>query len=74
MALTTNWCCVLQRNVTRVTNLEGEIVSVICPEFQASTGICCLKQHAFQGGPLFWLFRRADGNPIENPAPRCTLA
>jgi hypothetical protein len=57
-----------------VTNLEGEIVSVICPEFQASTGICRLKEHAFQGGLLSELLRRADENPIENPAPRCTLA
>ena len=74
MALTSIWCCVLQRNVTRVTNLADEIVSVICPEFEASTGICHLKQSAFQGGLLSELLRRADENPLDNPAPRCTLA
>jgi hypothetical protein len=73
-ALTSSWCCVLQKNVTRVTNLEGEIVSVICPEFQVSTGICRLKEHAFQDGLLSELLRRVDENAIENPEPRCMLA
>jgi hypothetical protein len=74
MALTSTWCCVLQKNVTRVTNLEGEIVSVVCSEFEVPTGICRLKKSAFQGGLLSELLRRADENAIENPEPRCTLA
>ena len=74
MALTSSWCCVLQSNVTRVTDLEGEVVSVICPEFEAPTGTCRLKRSAFQDGLLSELLRRADENPIEHPAARCTLA
>jgi hypothetical protein len=74
MALTSSWCCVLQKNVTRVTNLEGEIVSVVCPEFEVPTGICRLKKSAFQGGLLSEFLRHADENAIENPEPRCTLA
>jgi hypothetical protein len=57
-----------------VTNREDQIVSVICPEFEAPTGICHLKQSAFQDGLLSDLFGRADDNPLDNPAPRCTLA
>jgi hypothetical protein len=74
MALTSIWCCVLQRHITRVTNVEDEIVSVVCPEFQAPTGICRLKTSALQGGLLSDLLRRGDENSLENPAPRCTLA
>jgi hypothetical protein len=57
-----------------VTNREDQIVSVICPEFEAPTGICHLKQSAFQDGLLSDLLGRADDNPLDNPAPRCTLA
>ena len=74
MTLTSSWCCVLQSNVTRVTDLEGEVVSVVCREFEAPTGTCRLKRGAFQGGLLSELFRPADENLIENPAVRCTLA
>jgi len=57
-----------------VTNLEDEIVSVICPEFEAPTGISHLKQSAFKGGLLSELLRRVDEDPLDIPAPRCTLA
>jgi hypothetical protein len=74
MALITNYCCVLQGNVTRVIDIDGEVVSVICPEFETQRGICHVKESAFQGGMLSELFRRADGTPLDNPVPRCTLA
>ena len=57
-----------------MTNLEDEIVSVVCPEFDVPTDICRLKKKAFQAGVLSELFGRAGENPIENPTPRCPLA
>jgi hypothetical protein len=74
MALTSIWCCALQRSVTRVTNLEDEVVAVICPEVDAPTGICRLKTSELRGGVLADLLRRGDENPMDNPAPRCTIA
>jgi hypothetical protein len=57
-----------------VTDLENEVVVVICPEVDAPTGICRLKTNELRDGLLGDLLRRGDENPMENPAPRCTLA
>ena len=37
-------CPVLGANVTRVTDLEGEMPKLICAEYDEPTGICRLKK------------------------------
>jgi hypothetical protein len=74
MALTSIWCCVLQRHITRVSNVENEVVAVVCPEVDVPRGACRLKTIALRGGFVSDLLRLDDANPIETSAPRCPLA
>ena len=74
MSLTSLWCCALQRSVTRVTNVGGEVVAVICPEVEEATGVCRLKTSALRDGVLADLLRQGDETLAEKPPPRCTIA
>ena len=74
MSLTSLWCCALQRSVTRVTNVGGEVVAVICPEVEEATGACRLKTSALRDGMLADLLRKGDETLTEKPPPRCTIA
>ena len=58
MSLTSLWCCALQRSVTRVTSVGGEVVAVICPEVEEATGVCRLKSSALRDGVLADLLRQ----------------
>ena len=60
MAITTIRCDVLGANVSRVTDLEGMVMRVICPEYQEPTGICRLRSEANKGGPLSRLLERVE--------------
>jgi hypothetical protein len=74
MAITSAWCSVLQATVTRVTTLEGEVTTVICPEFEPLMKTCRLKKMAGLGGPLSQLLERVSEETLANPAPRCHVA
>ena len=74
MAITSAWCSVLQTNVSRLTTLEGEVSTVICPEFEPVTRTCRLKKAAGLGGPLSQLLERVSEEALSSPAPRCNLA
>jgi hypothetical protein len=74
MAITTTWCPVLQANVTKVTTLEDEVTSLICPEFEPLMKTCRLKKMAGLGGPLSQLLERVSEEALSSPAPRCNLA
>ena len=74
MALTTIWCCLLRRDVVRVTNLEDDIVAIACPDFQVSTGVCSLKTSVLQEERLLAFQERGQRNPIDRPPVRCKLA
>ena len=43
---------ILGANITRVSDLEGEMTKIICAEYDEPTGICRLKKSAAQGGML----------------------
>ena len=74
MAITSAWCSVLQTSVARLTTLEGEVSTVICPEFEPVTRTCRLKKAAVLGGPLSQLLERVSEEALSSPAPRCNLA
>jgi hypothetical protein len=69
MAIITGWCPVLQENVTRITTFEGEVTTVVCPEFEPHTKGCRLKKAAGLGGPLSQLLDASPRarSPIPNP-------
>jgi hypothetical protein len=71
MSFETAWCPVMQANVTKVMNFEGETTTVICPEFEPLTKTCRLKKAAGLGGPLSQLVERVSEQTLSDPAPRC---
>ena len=73
MAIVSVRCQVLGASVTRVTDLEGEVTALICPEFEEPTGICRLKKNARQGGPLSQLLERVSEDALETRTTRCNL-
>jgi hypothetical protein len=74
MAITSAWCSVLQASIPRLTTLEGEVSTVVCPEFEPVTRTCRLKKAVGRGGPLSQLLERVSEQALRSPAPRCNLA
>lgn len=74
MAIKSVHCHVLQANVTVVSDLEGGISRVICPEYDAPFGICRLKQSAESGGPLSQLLERVSEGTLDTRTTRCDIA
>jgi hypothetical protein len=73
MAITSVHCPVLHTTVKRVTDLEGEVVRVICPEYDEPTEGCRLKKTAYQGGPLAQLLERAEEGTLNRRTVHCDL-
>lgn len=73
MPITSVRCPVLQANVTRITDLEGEVTRVICPEYEDPTGICRIKQGARTGGPLSQFLERVSEETLDRRTTRCDL-
>jgi hypothetical protein len=73
MALSPVHCPVLHDSVTRVTDLEGEVTRVICPEYEEPTGICRLKRSAEESGPLGRLLERVSEGSLETRSTQCIL-
>jgi len=67
-------CAVSGAHVTRVTDFEGEITQLICPEYEQPTGTCRLKKSARSGGPLAQLLERTAEHSLETRSLRCVLA
>ena len=74
MAIESVRCPVLRGHVTRVTNLEGEPVRIICAEYDEPTGICRLKKNARGGGPLSQLLERVSEEALDTKNTRCILS
>ena len=56
-----------------MTNLEDEVVSIICPEYDQAAGICRLKKTALAGGPLSQLLERVSGDTLATRTTQCDL-
>ena len=74
MAITSVHCPVLHTTIRRVTDLEGEVVRVICSEYEQATRACRLKTTAKQGGRLAQLLERADEGTLDRRSTSCDLA
>lgn len=73
MAITSIFCHVAGTNVTRVTDLEGRVVHLICPEYDDATGLCRIRQRASSGGPLSQLLERLDEETLDRRDTHCEL-
>lgn len=73
MAIQSVFCHVSHGHVTAVTDLEGAITRLICPEYQALTGTCRLRTGALNGGPLSQLLERVDEDSLDERSTRCEL-
>jgi hypothetical protein len=73
MAINLVRCPVLGGNVTRVTDLEGATMKIICAEYDEPTGTCRVKATATQGGMLSQLLERLSENALDNRNMRCVL-
>ena len=73
MPITSVRCPILQASVTRITDLEGEVSRVICPEYDEPTGICGMKKSARTGGPLSQFLERVSEETLDRRTTRCDL-
>jgi hypothetical protein len=73
MPITTVRCDVLGANVRRITDLEGTVIRVICPEYQEPAGICRLRSDASKGGPLSRLLERVDEDTLASHGVLCAV-
>jgi hypothetical protein len=73
MAMMSIRCPVLGAHVTCITDLEGNVVRILCGEYQEVTGACRLKTSASQGGPLSQLLERVAENTLASPGVLCSL-
>jgi hypothetical protein len=67
-------CAVSGAQVTRVTDFEGAVTQLICPEYEQPTGTCRLKKSASSGGPLARLLERAAEHSLDTRSFGCVLA
>jgi hypothetical protein len=74
MAIESVRCPVLGAHVNRVTNLQGELVRVICAEYEEYAETCRLKRNARQGGPLAQLLERVSEEALDTKSLRCDLS
>jgi hypothetical protein len=71
MALVSRFCPVLGTRVTVVTDLEGQVVQVVCQHHHRDTDTCRLKARATTGGPLSELLERAERGGFADRTVRC---
>lgn len=73
MAIETIRCPVLGTPVTRVTDYEGNVVKVICGEYDSGTRSCRAKIGTRAGGPLSQLLVRVAEHTLDTPGTACVL-
>jgi len=73
MPITTMRCHVSGTNVSRITDLEGTVTRVICPEYSEPQGVCRLRGDALKGGPLSRLLERVEENSMAERGTLCDL-
>lgn len=72
MGTTSIRCPVLGAEVGCVTDLEGNVLRIICDEY-AEDGTCRLKTSARHGGPLTQLLERMSEHTLDARGTTCSL-
>lgn len=65
-------CPVSGVHVTRVTDFEGGVTQVICPDYD-TTGTCRLAKKAYEGGPLSQLIERMAESTLGTRDIQCVM-
>ena len=73
MAIQSLLCHVSHSHVAAVTDLEGAVTRMICPEYHGPSGTCRLRMGALSGGPLSQLLARLDEDDLNRRSTRCAL-
>jgi hypothetical protein len=73
MAMMSIRCPVLGAHVTCVTDFEGMVTRIICPEYDESDGTCRAKKRAYEGGPLAQLLERTSEETLGTRSTVCEL-
>lgn len=73
MALMTKRCSVSQAPVTLITDFEGTVSRVICPDFCEPGRTCRLKQEALAGGRMSQLLMRLSEETLGERGVACHL-
>ena len=73
MTLEHVWCPVISAHVSRLTNFEGEVTSVICPDYDGATGLCRRRAAVLKGGPLARLLECVSEETLGDVTTRCLL-
>lgn len=73
MSITITRCHVLGANVSRITDLEGTVTRVICPQYEEPAGTCRLRRNALTGGPLSQLLEKVDEEALAQRGIRCDI-
>jgi hypothetical protein len=73
MAIKSIRCPVLGAHVTRVTDLEGTVTRIICPEYELSSGGCRLKKSAREPGLLGQLLERVSSDTLDTRSTQCVM-
>ena len=73
MGLTSVHCHVLGMRVSLTTSFEGEVTTIICPEYESATGGCRIKRRASGGGPLSQLLEGLAEDPLAARTMRCNF-
>jgi hypothetical protein len=66
-------CHVFGSDVVRVTDLEGAVTRVICPQLESASGLCRIRRDALSGGPLSQMIERVAEDTLDVRATRCDL-
>jgi len=74
MALETTWCSVLQSYVTQVTDADGWVAAVFCPELDRSRHTCRMKREAVRYGASQLLFPPSPDDSVAELVTRCPMA
>ena len=72
MAMFSSRCPVLGGRITQVTDLEGIVTRVICPEYE-SDGTCRVKKSVREGGPLAQLLERVSEDTLAVRGTLCVM-
>jgi hypothetical protein len=71
VALSSRFCSILGTRVTVITDLEGTVATVCCPQYHRETRACRLKSRATSGGRLSELLERSATGRITDQTARC---
>ena len=73
MPIVTTHCHVLHGQVNRLSDMEGHIIQVFCPEYDATHDRCRIKLATMSGGPLSQLLERVSEETLDRRGCRCDL-